>query len=282
MSAPTLSDMEFERYLDQYIRYVKHNGGMPNTTGKYEEILRRLDRNLPAGLLRACTEELEDWIWKDDRAPKTLAAYRSIVAGFFLFATDEVQLGEHRLDFNPARYLPKVKIPRRGARPAQMEQLRDILARAPEPVRTWFLIAAGQGLRNVDLSGLDREDCTPESMYLTGKGGVQREIMMHPEVWKVIEPMPSGPVARARSGERATPKKIMELGNYRLRKLGYPKLTMHKLRVFFVTELHEAAGGDILVAQNQAGHADPATTLIYVAVNRPKSAAAVAAIPLPV
>lgn len=274
--------MEFRRYLDKYIRYVRHNGGAPNTLSKYEEILHRANRDLPAGLLRACTEELEEFVWVDGRAPKTLAAYRSIIAGFFLFATDEVQLGEHRLDFNPARYLPKVKIPRRAARPAQHDQVADILARAPEPVRTWYIIMAGGGLRCVDLSRLDREDCTPESMYLTGKGGVQREIMMHPQVWEVIEPMPPGPVARRRSGERATPRIIMERGNYYLRRMGYAKLTMHKLRGYFATELHEAAGGDILIAQDQLGHADPATTRIYVPVNRGKTAAAVAAIRLPV
>lgn len=274
--------MEFERYLERYIRYVRHNGGVQKTLDKYEEILRRANRDLPQGVLRATGEELEDFIWVQGRAPKTLAAYKSIMCGFYRFGTDEYQLGEHRLTFDPSRHLPKVKVPRGTARPAQAEQLRDIIARSPEPVRTWFVIVAGTGLRCFDLSSLDREDCTSESVFVVGKGGVAREIMMHPKVWEVIEPLPPGPVARhPRTGERASARKIMELGNYRLHKLGY-KITMHKIRGFHITEFHDANGGDLLATQNQAGHADPGTTRLYVPVNRRKSAAAVARIELPV
>lgn len=280
MSAAS-SDMEFEAYLTQYLRHVKHNGGVAKTLEKYEEILRRANKELPYGLLRSTTDELEDWVWIDGRAPKTLAAYKSILCGFYRFACDEWHMGEHRISFDPARHLPRVRIPPKAARPAQWNQVEDILTRAPEPVRTWFAIIAGSGLRCIDLSRLDREDCTPESMFVVGKGGRQREIMMHPRVWAVIEPMPPGPVARhPRTGQRATARKIMELGNYRLKKLGY-KITMHKLRGYFATEVHEGAGGDVLVSQNQLGHQDPATTRIYVPVSRSKAAAAVASVRLP-
>lgn len=273
--------MDFEWYLDRFKRELRTHGRSQNTIDKYEEILRRMDAELPCGVLRACTDELEDWIWIDGRKPATLGLYRTVASAFFTFATDEVALAGDRLDLNPARYLPKVKKPRRTPRPAQQDQLRDILARAREPYRTWFIIAAGAGLRCVDLSLLDREDCTAEALHVVGKGGVERTVFTHPEVWRVIEPLPSGPICRTADGRRATARQVQVRGNTHLRRLGY-RLTMHKLRSYFGTELHEAAGGDILITQEQMGHSEPSTTRIYVLTNRRKAASAVAAIPLPV
>lgn len=272
---------DFSWYLDRYRRYLVRRNRATITIEKYVEILGRMNRDLPCGVLRACVEELEDWILVDGRAPASKELYRTIVCGFFLFATDEIQLGERRLDFDPARYLEKVSRPRKAPRPAQQEQLRVVFARAREPFRTWCITAAGQGLRCVDLSHLDREDCTAEIMYVRGKGGVEATLPMHPEVWKVIEPLPAGPICRGPRGERATARQISVRGNRHLHRLGM-RFTMHKLRHYFGTEVHEASGGDVFVSQDMLRHASPSTTRQYVLVNRSKAAAAVAAIPLPV
>lgn len=272
---------EFAWYLDRYRRYLVRLDRAPVTIAKYIEILGRMDRELPCGVLRANIEELEDWVFVEGREPASKELYRTIVAGFFRFATDELQLGGRRLDFDPARYLPKVKRPRRAPRPAQAEHLRIVFAQAREPYRTWCIVAAGQGLRCVDLSNLDREDCTAEIMYVRGKGGVEATLPMHPEVWRVIEPLPPGPICRTAGGERATARQISVRGNRHLRRLGM-RFTMHKIRHYFGTEVHEAAGGDVFVSQDMLRHASPNTTRQYVLTNRAKAAAAVAAIPLPV
>lgn len=273
----------FDFYLTGLIRELRTAGRSPLTIEKYVEILRRMDRELPAGLVRANTDELVDWIWGPaGRKPATLDLYRTIVAAFFRHATDEVALADRRLNLDPSRYLPRVRRPRGTPRPAGQDQLADILARAREPQRGWYAIAAGAGLRCIDLSNLDREDCTAESIYVLGKGGRVRTVWMHPRLWPIIEPLPAGPICRTLDGRRASAKSIQQRGNDHLRALGYRHVTMHKLRHYFGTEIHDAADGDILVAQNQLGHSSPNTTQIYVLVQRRKAQAAVARIPLPV
>lgn len=56
-------------------------------------------------------------------------------------------------------------------RPVTDEQLSRILTEAPEPIRTWCLLAAYQGLRCVEISRLDREHITDENLFVVrGKG----------------------------------------------------------------------------------------------------------------
>ena len=266
--------------IDGYLSQLRAECRAATTITTYADILHRLDRVLPAGLTYANTDELRDAIYTDGRKPATRALYRAAVIGFFAWATDP---SDPRLDFDPTRWLPRVKLPRRTSRTLPSEQLADILARAHEPFRLWCLLAAGAGLRCCEIAKLDRDHVTADSIWVQGKGGKERVVPTHPTVWAAVRDQPPGPLARTPDGRaRAARRHVIGRANFHLqRTLGHQGVTMHRLRHWYGTNIHDAADGDIRVAQELLGHSSPSTTQVYVDTTRHKKAAAVAALALP-
>ena len=257
----------------QHLQIADH---LPATVETYTDLLRRLDRQLPYGLAECCHDELVDAIYVPGRKPATRALYRAAVRAFFVWAAAD----DGPLDFDPAARLPKVKVPKGEPDPIMTEQLADILHRAAEPYRTWYLLAAYAGLRCVEISRLDREHITPRRIRVNGKGGKVRTVDTHPGVWAAVRSFPAGPIARNGTGGRATRKDIRDRGNRHLqRSLGLREVHMHRLRHWFGTEVYQSHGE--FVAQRLLGHESPATTAGYARVASARTAAAVAALPLP-
>lgn len=266
--------------LARFVRHLRDESRAEATIDTYTDLLCRLDRNLPEGLAYASTEELRDQIYTEGRKPATVALYRAAVVAFFAFACDE---DDPWLDYNPTRRLPRARVRPRRPRPVVHEQLADILARAADPFRSWYLLASAQGLRCVEISRLDREDVTERVTYVRGKGGKEREVPTHPAVWEIVQTLPSGPVARRHYDTgRATRRDVQGRANHHLARLGHVGVTMHRLRHWYGTYVYHASGKDIRVTQELMGHASPATTQIYVATLPGSEAAAVRALPLPV
>ncbi|MEV4271912.1 tyrosine-type recombinase/integrase [Micromonospora aurantiaca (nom. illeg.)] len=270
-----------QQLLDAYLTHLRILRRADSTIDTYRDLLTRLDRDLPEGLLYACTDDLRDAIWTDGRKPATIALYRAAAVGLYAWAADE---RDPWLDYDPARHLPRAQLPHRRPRPVTHDQLRDILARARAPYRLWYLLAAGQGLRCVEISRLDRDDITDTATWLRGKGDRERTVPTHPAVWELAADLPAGPIARDPAGQRrATRRHVRERANFYLqRRLGHQGVTMHRLRHWYGTYVHQAAGGDIRIAQELLGHASPATTAVYVATLDTAKAAAVQGLPLPV
>src|SRR6266516_507322 len=269
-----------EDHIGDYLEYLDVIGRAPDTIATYGEILRRLDADrerLPYGLIRANTVELQAWIYVRGRRPASRHLYRACVVGFFAWLTDP---DDPRVDFDPARRLPPVKVPRGQARPASTAQVHNILARARDPYRVWFTLQAGAGCRCVEISALDREHITEDEIWLHGKGGKPRTVPTHPAVWAAVKDLPPGPIARKRDGSRASRNDVERRGNKHLQRTLGHRLTTHQLRKWFATQAHRAARGDLAVVQELLGHADPATTRIYVEVAAAAKRAAVAALPL--
>lgn len=263
--------------IADYLRHLAVLGRAESTRDTYADELCRLDRTLPEGLDVACTEELVDAIHADGRSAAHIAKITAAVAGFFAWA---VQAG--RLDFDPAAALPRAKVRPRRPRPVTNEELADILRRAREPMRTWYLLAAGCGLRCVEISRLDRADVTEDAMWIRGKGDKERIVPTHPAVWAAVKDLPPGPIARNRDGSHADRVQVQERANYHLqRTLGHKAVSMHRLRHWYGTYVHLAAGGDLRVTQELMGHTSPTTTSVYVATIGGAKHAAVHALPLP-
>lgn len=267
--------------LTAYVRHLTDEGRAESTIDTYTGMLCRLDRQLPEGLAYATTDELRERIYTDGRSPATIALYRASVADFFDFACDE---DDPWLDYDPSRRLPRARIRQRRPRPVTHEQLADILARAGEPFRLWYLLASALGLRCIEISRLDRDDVTEDATYVMGKGGKERTIPTHPAVWDAVQGLPSGPIARRHVDDRrATRRDVQGRANRHLTVvLGHRGVTMHRLRHWYGTYVHQAAGGDLRVAQELLGHASPNTTQIYVQASAQRQSAAVRALPLPV
>lgn len=263
-------------YIEDYLAALAERT-MPSTVDTYGPILRRLDRLLPAGLVKANAEELRQAISYGERAGRALR--RAAVRSFFAWANDP---NDPIMDWNPALLIPTVRVPRTGGRAATTDEVVDILTRARDPYRVWFVLAAGAGLRCVEISRLNREHITRDTIWVNGKGGKRRQVDTHELVWETVKDLPRGPVARRLDGQRADRKLLDQRGNRHLQVvLGYDMLAMHSLRRWYGDHIHAAAGGDVFVTQELLGHASPDTTLVYVNVTADKKRAATSALPLP-
>lgn len=250
--------------IAEYALHLSDLGREQSSIDTYLEVLRRMDRQLPYGLISACEEELRAWIFSDTHGPAHRKLCRIIANGFFEWAT---QPGAERLDFNPVAALPTVSAPRGRPDPITDEQQIEMLARARRPFRDWFLIACYTGARCCEISNLDREHITRRRVVLDGKGGKPRQVPTHELVWELAQQLPPGPVATDRHGRRLTRQEISHRGNYHLQKvLGLEGVHMHRLRKTFGTQAYEATR-DIFAVQRLLGHASPTTTQIYVEIS---------------
>lgn len=266
--------------ITEWARDLEVEGRAESTIGIYVEIVTRAHTELSAGLL-SNLDELVAWIWQPGRKPATKALYRAALRSFYGWANHPRR---PRIDYDPSRWLPSVKVPTGRGRPAEHEQLADILARAIQPMRTWMLLAAAMGLRCVEIARLDREDITQERTWVQGKGHTEKDatVVTHPAVWEAVRDLPPGPIARNIVGERATRKQVYMRANMHIRTLGYLGVTMHRLRSWHGTYVYRASGRDILIAKAALRHANVNTTQVYIQDDDPGLTRAVLELPLPI
>lgn len=243
-----------------------------STIEAYIETLRKMDQELPAGLLSATDAELRTWIYRRDWSKSTRHLRRSIARTFFGYATDPTR--HPHLDYNPAAHLPPVTVPAGHARPAPTEVLRVVLATAPEPFLGWFWLASHAGARCVEIAAMDRDDIREDLTVLHGKGSRDRLVPTHELVWAWAQKLPPGPVAPGEKGGRLNRRQVSSRGNRQLDVMGFGWVSMHMLRHWFGTEAYDAVG-DLVAVQELLGHASPSTTRVYVAVSRRRMTQAV-------
>ena len=263
--------------LEEYLTHLDDLERSVNTVDHYAEILDRMNRELPDGLVSSCADEVRDWINTGDRKKITRHHYRSIANGFFAWATDP---SDPRIDFNPIAAVARIKVRRRPPRPVTTDQVFQILARGAGPYRLWFLIAAYAGLRCTELAGLERKHITRDEMWICGKGAVERTVPTHPLIWEEVRDM-SGRIVRRLDGGQASRRYVSGSGNHQLHYvLGLESVTMHRLRRWFGTAAYHAADKDILVVKELLGHADVTTSQLYIDTTRSDMTSAVAALPV--
>lgn len=254
--------------IDEYQQHLIAMCRAQSTIDTYIDTLRRMDRGLPYGLLSACEEELHAWVFTDSHGDAHRKLCRIIVNGFFAWACSRGP-GERGVDFNPAADLPMISAPEGRPNPVTPEEKLELLARAERPYRDWFDIALFSGARCTEISNLDREHITERRTLLRGKGGKSRLVPTHRVVWEVAQQLPPGPVAvetrGPRRGQRLDRKQVSRRGNYYLQRvLGLDGVHMHRLRSTFGTEAYRSTR-DIMAVRKLLGHANVATTQIYVA-----------------
>lgn len=275
---PTLRQLQ-TTLIDDWIQDLRERDRQDSTIETYEGIIRRAHRELPEGVPTATADEIRAWIWTPGRSASSRKVYRAAFGSFFTWAASPA---DPRLDFDPMPLIPKVSVKPGRPRPITGDILGDILARAHDPYLLWYLLAAGGGLRCVEISRLDREHITAEQIWVTGKGSKEAFIPTHPAIWLAVQKLPHGPVARGRSGGRATRRAVSNRGGRVLAQLGHPDVTMHRLRHYFGTAIRRAAHGDLRIAQEGLRHANPAQTAGYTGYLAEELVTAVHGVPLPI
>jgi integrase/recombinase XerC len=254
--------------LDEYERHLATLRRSENTIRTYMTLLRAMHRDLPAGLVGASRDELEDYL-AGLVSNSAVILNRAVLRGFFGWACDPE---DQWLDYDPTIRLPRPKTPEPDPKPVSSEDLAYILGNAAEPYRTLFVLAAYAGLRCIEISRVERQHVTDQVLLVRrGKGNKLRRIPTHPILWRAVAGLPPGRITEL------SPAQVSMNGNRRLHKLA-PGTTMHQLRHWFGTEAYNRSL-DILAVKELMGHASVATTQVYIKVADAQRSAAVLALP---
>jgi integrase/recombinase XerC len=247
--------------IDAYLEHLRRTGCTEATIHGRREILTRLNRDLEYGVGQTDPEELARWLYRDHWSQCTRATYYRALKGLYEWAAGG---NDPWISYNPTARLEPVRSPKGMPRPVTDEQLRRILAEAAEPIRTWALLAAYQGLRCIEVAGLDREHVTAETLIVVrGKGGRPRVHDTHPDVWAAVKDQPRGPLACRPDGQRADAFYVSSTAAlYFRRKLHMPGVSMHRLR-HWLGVTAQRTYRDIRVTQQMLGHASLQSTQVY-------------------
>lgn len=249
--------------IELHLRYLRAAAVSRNTIEDREHILRRLDRELPRGLAKANTEELQHWLGRNratatrnDWSTKTRETYWTHVVGFFRWA-----VGGHTqyLDWDPSADLRRPRSRPYLPRPVTDAQLRHALEQLGRPFGRAVLLAAGVGMRAAEIAYAQRVDFTEEWVLIVGKGERSRAVPTDPLVWAEVRDEPDGPLITWR-GHRVTAEWVSHETGRQLRRIGLPSL--HKYRHWFGTTLQRGFR-DLQLTADLMGHSSTVTTCGY-------------------
>lgn len=247
-----------------YVHAMERRALSPATIYKTKRSLVLVDSEL--GIRRVTADELERWLDGRRLAPRTRYWWLSALSCFYSWG---VQRGE--LAANPVAGIARPKLRRTLPRPMSEADLEMALALAPGPVmRAWLTLAAYAGLRVAEIATLEREavmDSTePPMIRVTGKGGHERVVPMHPRVWESLRAcgLPrTGRVFTTRNGCGYSPARVSRRIAVYLDSIGVDA-TAHQGRHRFGTECYRRSL-DLRAVQELLGHSSPSTTAGYTA-----------------
>jgi integrase/recombinase XerC len=261
--------------IRKHLDWLRRKGATTATRRGREGLLRRLATVLQCDLIDATTEDLDRWQSSLALSMASIANYTMHVRGFYRWAED---CGLVEVD--PARRLPRPKVPTGLPRPITEPHLALALTAAHEPLYTWLTLAAFMGLRSEEIAQIQREDVEEVDGRLWLRG-----IGKGPKPFRL--PVPAGvePVLRAHLGGQRGP--LWRVGpdnrpaaardctgqtTALMRSLGL-HYTLHALRHRFGTRYYLETQDPFLTAQVMR-HDDLATTRLYVELSQSKATAA--------
>ena len=250
----------------QWCDEMTWRGLAPRTVKLRRQILTRWCEYLdPRGLGDAAERDVVGFL-AGDITPTTRSQYLSHLSTFYGWA---VKAGHAEAD--PTEGIVRPKVPKGVPRPVErVDAVRAIECAGPR-MRAWLLLAYLAGLRCVEVARLDRGDVLGDRLRLSGKGGKDRYVPLHPEVAAALA---AAPPPYGLSEGRISAK----IGDY-LEGLGLDD-TAHAFRHAFATNVYETSGYDVLTTAQLLGHESIATTQIYARVSNRAAKDAVAALTL--
>lgn len=255
--------------IDGWQTHARAAGLTPRTIALRVAHMRRLGRDLhPATPAEVTTGDLEEWLaHQATSAVEYRRALRSSIRVLFSWAAEA-----GRLPADPARRLRVVKAATPLPRPASSQDYRDALARADSRQTVALMLAAEMGLRRAEVAAVHARDiCNTDDgpvLIVHGKGGRRRVVPMTERIRRAVTNL----LAEVSAGDgylfpgavdgHLSPAYVGKLVSAVLP----AGVTMHQLRHRFATVTYHATR-DTLGVQQLLGHASPATTQRYVALD---------------
>lgn len=231
------------------------------------------------GPLDASADVCEHWFVTLTCSPTARGVELSHIRSYILWG---IRYGY--LEKDPTARLDAPRRRRRLPRPIGADRLEQALTNAQTCPRLYvcLTLAAYSGLRCLEIATLRWEDVSSVSMLVTGKGGHQRHIPLHPKVREALAMLPEDagtyvvPRCDGWRDRPLHPGRVSGMINEYLHSMGISD-TAHSLRHRFGTEFYRASK-DIRLTQELMGHASPITTAIYAAADMDSASALVAAL----
>lgn len=240
----------------KYKMYVRSETRSISTIRVRDHYINRLTADLD--VLGATETDLEDWLRAQGWAPTSINSALASVRHFYRWAE---RYGH--ITTNPAKWIRRVRVPRKMGRIAPDTVIMQAAMRAPVDTRVMIMLGAECGLRREEIAKVRASDIDEEWLHVTGKGGHQREVYLSAELLELLALLPSegylfpGQVDGHLSVE-AIYKRIRRISG----------LNPHSLRHRAGTTVYEGTGNNLRVAQEFLGHATIATTSRYVHTTR--------------
>lgn len=210
--------------------------------------------------------DIDQWLGRLT-GQSTKKAYYSDIKAFFRWA-------ERRelVTTNPMLMTDPPKNPRHLPKPARAEVIGTAVAMADGRTQLMILLGALAGLRCAEIAALSTEDVfldhePPVLMVRQGKGGKDRVVPLHPILIERLRGVSHGWLFPSRKHEHVRPQSVGTLIGNALTAVGEEgkRITAHSLRHYFGTEAAKWARGNVILVGGLMGHADPKTTMGYVA-----------------
>jgi len=246
--------------IDVYSAHLQAAGRSARTIGERGALLHRADRELPEGLLRASTAELEHFLARF--TGNTLCTYHTHLRCFYSWATRGRQPW---LDWHPMEDMPWPRPPERDPDPVSDDELRTALNGSDRQWRLIIVLAAYAGLRVSEIAALARAEVTADRIRVHGKGDRVLLVATHDIVWEQIRDRPAGPLVLRPDGVQASGRWLSQMARQHFDALGLPRVHLHRFRHWYGTTL-QLLQGDLLVTQRALRHRRPSTTAGYARV----------------
>jgi integrase/recombinase XerC len=219
--------------------------------------------------------------WLDELEPMVSSSRYGVVSHLHAFYRWAMREGLTATD--PTALVDRPRLRQRLPRPIHPTDLDVALLTAGVEMRCALLLAATSGLRCVEIARLRWDDVHDGRARVLGKGSRERVVPLHPVTVEQLEHVSRRGVHVLEGWQAAAGHpglRVSQLANAHLRSLGISS-TMHSLRHYAGTEALRASGGNLRQVQDLLGHASPATTALYAALDPTELVSVVAGIRVP-
>jgi integrase/recombinase XerD len=277
--ASDVLDIARVRTFNQYRAQMRRRALSDGTIEIRMSVARRWCEHVePFGPVTA--DDVNDWL--DTLEPIEPSTRYALVSHLHAFYVWSQRAG--LTDTDPTVLVERPRVKQRLPRPIHPTDLDVALLTAGAEMRVALLLAATSGLRCCEIARLRWDDVHDGRARVLGKGSRERVVPVHSETVRALEHVSRSGVHVLegwQSAHRSNPGLgVSRRANAHLRSLGITA-TMHALRHYAGTEALRSSGGNLRQVQQLLGHASPATSALYAAIDPTELTAVVEGIRVP-